>query len=191
MEGYFGKYRAKVADVGDPDKMARIKVIVPALFGSEIILDAWAYPVLPFAGKSGDSKYGAWNPPVVGDWVYVEFEMGDPNYPIYTGYWWGEGEMPDDFKPGNVYGLITPNGSRILVKESGGNTKIEIESAGGVEIEAKASDVNITAHGKVNLQGPGGRPIARVGDGTAHTCVMSGAPVLGKIASGSDKATSG
>lgn len=88
---YFGKYRGTVINNMDPTSKGRIQVSVPAVLGE---LQVWAMPCLPFAGMN----VGMFSVPEVGSGVWVEFEGGDPSYPVYTGGWWGEGEVPNTEK---------------------------------------------------------------------------------------------
>ncbi len=83
----YGKYRGKVIDPIDPLQLGRIIALVPAI--SELPL-TWAMPATPYAG-SGVGFFAI--PPVAAN-VWIEFEGGDPNYPIWTGCFWGEGEVP-------------------------------------------------------------------------------------------------
>jgi uncharacterized protein involved in type VI secretion and phage assembly len=86
---YFGKYRAVVTDNNDPTKRARIKVKVPAVLGD---LESWAMPCLPYTGD----RMGSWAIPENGSGVWVEFEAGDPSYPIWGGGYWADNELPQN-----------------------------------------------------------------------------------------------
>ena len=85
---YFGKYRGKVENNIDPMMMGRVQVSVPAVLGQGSL--SWAMPCAPYAG----SGVGFFAVPPVGANVWVEFEGGDPDYPIYSGGFWGIGEAP-------------------------------------------------------------------------------------------------
>lgn len=86
---FFGKYRGTVAQNVDPMLMGRIQVIVPAV--SNIMLSSWAMPCLPVAGIQN----GFVAVPIPGSGVWVEFEQGDPDYPIWVGCFWGStAEVP-------------------------------------------------------------------------------------------------
>lgn len=87
MTTYFGKYRGKVVNNIDPLMLGRLIVMVPAI--SETPL-SWAMPCAPYAG-SGVGFFAL--PPIAAN-VWVEFEGGDPNYPIWSGGFWGEGQTP-------------------------------------------------------------------------------------------------
>ncbi|MDH5178851.1 MAG: phage baseplate assembly protein V [Gammaproteobacteria bacterium] len=85
---YFGKYRGKVANTIDPLQLGRIQVSVPAVLASGQL--SWAMPCTPYAGP----QVGFFAIPPVGANVWVEFEGGDPDYPIWVGCFWGVGEVP-------------------------------------------------------------------------------------------------
>lgn len=88
---YYSLYRAQVTSNEDPEHRGRVLVKVPAIFG-EKELASFAEP----RGLSGAGpKKGCFNPPDVDDWVFVEFEMGDPNFPVYSGGWFAEGELDE------------------------------------------------------------------------------------------------
>jgi len=86
---YFGKYRGTVLNNIDPLQMGRILVIVPDV--SSVSPSSWAMPCLPVGGI----QMGIFAVPVVGAGVWVEFEHGDPDRPIWTGCYWGSvAEVP-------------------------------------------------------------------------------------------------
>jgi uncharacterized protein involved in type VI secretion and phage assembly len=86
---YFGKYRGTVSDNADATSRGRIKVRVPAVLGD---LEVWAMPCVPYAG----SQVGFYSLPNPDTGVWVEFEAGDPSYPIWSGCFWGDDELPDE-----------------------------------------------------------------------------------------------
>jgi hypothetical protein len=75
----WGKYRGIVAENKDPLRLARLMVSVPSL-GSRTT--GWAMPALPIF------RLEDFSPPPVGSNVWVEFEHGDPSYPVWTGFFW-------------------------------------------------------------------------------------------------------
>lgn len=85
---FFGKYRGTVTDNADPTKRGRLKVRVPAVLGT---VESWAMPCVPYAGK----KVGFYSLPENGTGIWVEFEAGDPSYPIWSGCFWADSELPD------------------------------------------------------------------------------------------------
>jgi uncharacterized protein involved in type VI secretion and phage assembly len=89
MPQYFGKYRGTVINNIDPMQMGRIMVQVPDV--SNVIPSTWAMPCVPFAGIQS----GMFVVPAIGSGVWIEFEHGDPDYPIWTGGYWGSAaEVP-------------------------------------------------------------------------------------------------
>jgi uncharacterized protein involved in type VI secretion and phage assembly len=88
MPKFFGKYRGKVVDNQDPQKLGRVQVSVPAVFGESS--GSWAMPCTPYAGPG----VGLYLIPPVDANVWVEFEAGDPNFPIWVGCFWSTGEVP-------------------------------------------------------------------------------------------------
>lgn len=86
---FYGKYRGTVVQNIDPMQMARIQVIVPDVSG--LVPTSWAMPCLPMTGVQA----GVFTVPPVGAGVWVEFEQGDPDFPIWTGGFWGSpAEVP-------------------------------------------------------------------------------------------------
>jgi len=80
---YYGKYRGTVFNNIDPEQRGRIMAIVPAVHG--LTPTSWALPCVPIAGKQN----GVYVVPKIGDGVWIEFEQGDPDYPIWVGGFWG------------------------------------------------------------------------------------------------------
>ena len=80
---FYGKYRATVLNNIDPMQIGRIQVIVPDV--SNVIPTSWAMPCVPVAGI----QMGMYTVPPIGSGVWVEFEQGDPDYPIWVGCFWG------------------------------------------------------------------------------------------------------
>ncbi|MFY9720117.1 MAG: phage baseplate assembly protein V [Candidatus Cybelea sp.] len=86
---YYGIYRATVVENVDPMFLGRLLVIVPDVGG--ITPSTWAMPCVPIAGK----QMGVFVVPQLGAGVWVQFEGGDPDYPVWTGGWWGNpAEVP-------------------------------------------------------------------------------------------------
>ncbi len=89
MTKYYGKYRGTVIQNVDPEQMGRIQAMVPDVSG--LLPSSWAMPCVPIAGKSS----GTFVVPQIGAGVWIEFEQGDPDYPVWTGGFWGSAaEVP-------------------------------------------------------------------------------------------------
>jgi uncharacterized protein involved in type VI secretion and phage assembly len=86
---FYGKYRGTVVNNIDPEQKGRIQALVPDV--SNIALTSWAMPCLPVGGI----QMGIFTVPPIGAGVWVEFEQGDPDYPIWVGSYWGSAaEVP-------------------------------------------------------------------------------------------------
>jgi len=86
---YLGKYRGQVTDNEDPTGRGRLEVLVPAVMGAQPV---WALPCVPYAGNNT----GTYLIPEIGAGVWVEFEAGNPSYPVWVGCFWGDGQAPKD-----------------------------------------------------------------------------------------------
>ncbi len=133
QQPFFGKYRGVVSDNRDPDHNGRVRVKVPDVFGDEEC--GWAQPCLPFAGD----KMGFFAVPPVNSWVWVEFECGDPEYPIWSGSRW---EAPKEQPPmpgaaqsdaDSVVLICTKGGMRIVLDDSSSGG-ITLETSGGQKL---------------------------------------------------------
>lgn len=86
---YYGKYRGVVLNNVDPLLEGRLLVQVPDVAG--LAPTTWAMPCVPIAGIQN----GMVAIPIIGSGVWVEFEHGDPKYPIWVGCFWGSAaEIP-------------------------------------------------------------------------------------------------
>lgn len=109
---YYSTYFGIVQDNEDPEQMGRIKVTVPQLTGDQVI-DFWARPK-SYAG----TNLGFFAVPNVGDGVWVEFQLGNPRFPVYSGGWWGKPTGGDSEIPEEAQGDEYPN-IKIWKEESG------------------------------------------------------------------------
>jgi uncharacterized protein involved in type VI secretion and phage assembly len=82
VNNYYGKYRGIVMENIDPMQMGRLMVQIPDV--SNVIPSTWAMPCVPFAGIQS----GFFAVPEIGSGVWIEFEQGNPDYPIWVGCYW-------------------------------------------------------------------------------------------------------
>jgi len=99
---FFGKYRGSVTDV-DADTL-RIKAKVPSVLGES--KTGWCMPCVPYAGDNVGFAFL----PEEGAGVWIEFEGGDVSYPIWTGCYWNNGDVPDGTSA-DVKSIVTNAGS--------------------------------------------------------------------------------
>lgn len=153
MNALYGKYRGVVTDVHDPMMMGRIRAKVPDVTGDKEI--GWAMPCLPFAG----ADMGFFGLPTVGSGVWIEFEQGDPDYPIWSGCWWGSpAEVPKTLlaPPYMKVVLLTADGNKLILDDTPGIGGISMETAAGQKITIKATGIEIDngMGASIKLQGP-------------------------------------
>ncbi len=146
MNEFFGKYRGTVTNNVDPLQIGRVQVSVPAVLGQGTL--SWAMPCVPLAGV----QTGIYAVPTVGSKVWVEFEGGDSDYPIYAGGFWGPGETP-------ALALAGVPASPSIVLQTSGQNSISISDApgtGGILLmSASGASILINETGIVITNGQG------------------------------------
>ena len=152
MPTFYGKYRGVVSNNQDPSKLGRIRAKVPDVTGEAE--SGWAYPCAPFGGKN----MGFFALPSVGAAVWIEFEQGDPAYPIWSGCWWSKQEqMPEALnKDAEKKVLIqTRDGQSLLFEETDTSKQITLQTANKQKLILEDGD----AGGKITLQTSSGQKI--------------------------------
>jgi hypothetical protein len=149
---FFGKNRGLVVDNQDfLERRGRLKVVVPQVLGEA---EVWALPCVPFAGKG----VGFYALPPKDTPVWVEFEAGDPSYPIWTGCLWPSGDISI-----TDLGVTSPNvflktGAFTLhIDELKGELSLK-SNMGGSEIKMTPFDITIKSS-FVLLEGAASRKI--------------------------------
>jgi len=98
-EKYMGKYRGTVLQNIDPERTGRLQLAVPDV--QSLLPTTWAEPCVPLAGPTGPPM-GVYMVPPIGTGVWVEFEYGDPDRPIWVGCRWGlQSDIPPLAQAGN------------------------------------------------------------------------------------------
>ena len=80
---YYGKYRGMVLNNLDPMQIGRLLVQVPDVSG--LSTSSWAMPCFPVSGR----QMGSYMIPQIGAGVWVEYEQGNADHPIWSGCWFG------------------------------------------------------------------------------------------------------
>lgn len=119
MTYYHGKYRGTVVNNVDPKQQGRLQAMVPDVLGS--MPSSWAMACVPFAGIQA----GLWSVPPVGAGVWIEFEQGDPDFPVWTGGWWGSASDAP------ALALAVPPAVSHVVVQTTGQNAISISDAPG------------------------------------------------------------
>jgi uncharacterized protein involved in type VI secretion and phage assembly len=150
---FYGKYRALVADNQDPSNLGRIRAKVPEILGD--VDTGWALPALPYSGDG----VGVYTIPAVDAGVWIEFEAGDVSRPIWTGCWWGDGQLPTDETGSSTTPLrkiIRTEEGLLLSLDDGGKT-ITLSDANGsnfIKIETQSGQIKVQAATKVVIEAP-------------------------------------
>lgn len=156
MNRFYGKYRGTVIQNVDPEQRGRIQAMVPDVSG--LLPSSWAMPCVPFAGKQS----GVYVVPQIGAGVWIEFEQGDPDYPIWTGGYWGSAaEVPALALAGNPASpsVVLQTGLQNLISISdvpGPTGGILLKSASGAMVMINDTGITIS-NGKgatIVLAGP-------------------------------------
>ncbi|MBN8923574.1 MAG: baseplate assembly protein [Rhodanobacter sp.] len=156
MNRFYGKYRGTVIQNVDPEQRGRIQAMVPDVSG--LLPSSWAMPCVPFAGKQS----GVYVVPQIGAGVWIEFEQGDPDYPVWTGGYWGSAaEVPVLALAGNPASpsVVLQTGLQNLISISdvpGPTGGILLKSASGAMVMINDTGITIS-NGKgatIVLAGP-------------------------------------
>ena len=149
MTEFLSKYRGTVENNIDPMQLGRIQVSVPSVLGEGRM--SWAMPCVPYAGPG----VGFFAIPPTGANVWVEFEGGDIDYPIWSGCFWGIGEVPAMPAIAEMKILKTDMGT-ITINDLPGVGGITIETTTGMKIEITALGIEIYngQGGSIKLTGP-------------------------------------
>ena len=157
---YFGKYRGTVTAVDNSDGMWKIKANVPKLLGG--YTTGWALPCLSFAFGGAQAGFDIGK----GDMVWIEFEQGNLDLPIWTGAWFTKGSAPS-FKG------IMINGTMLEFHDD------SIEVHGNLQVDGGVSCGSVY----VSSSQEGG------GDITAETTIKAGTSVSAKTVTAETEVT--
>ena len=149
----FGKYRGTVVNNADPQGVGRLQLMIPDVYGSAPA--PWAMPCAPVAATGA----GMIAIPPVGAAVWVEFEQGDDDRPIWVGgFWSSAAEFPPSvFSTPFGFTLRTPGGHSLAISDMPGPAGgIVLRTAAGAALILDDSGIHI-ANGQgasVTLFGP-------------------------------------
>lgn len=133
---FYGKYRGRVVNNFDSAARGRLQVIAPEILGENT--PVWALPCAPYAGNG----VGFHAMPPIGANVWVEFEAGNLRDPIWSGCFWGEGEID----------AADANPDVIFLRTARGTIRID-DAIGEVVVETGQATITLTAS-EVKIQAP-------------------------------------
>lgn len=145
-----GLYRGEVANNVDPERRGRVQIKVPSVFGDNTL--TWALPCVPYAGPG----VGFFLIPPVGARLWIMFERGDPEYPVWMGCFWDSaGDVPASPQVAEMKVLKTDTAT-VTIMDGPGPASVTVETQSGLKIEMNAQGIEIsTGQGAtVTLQGP-------------------------------------
>ena len=167
---FYGKYRGFVVNTDDPRHLGRVRLRVPSILGPDVVT-GWAMPCVPYGGQLNQ---GFLFVPEVGAGVWVEFEEGDLEFPIWVGTFWSESgakseipsltesdgkERPNDQTPPTRKILKTRKGHTLQFEDGDGQEMVVIvEAAHGHVVALNRDGIRIT-------DGVGGHEITMGRDG--------------------------
>lgn len=152
QERYFGKYRGLVADNQDPEQRGRLRVRVPSVLGDQVT--GWALPCFAVGGLAGQGLFAV---PEVNAQLWIEFEEGDLQHPIWTGTFYQQtadvpGSPYGSQKSPQSYVLRTPGGHVLRFDQESGKERVVLEHASGAAAE-------LGSDGSAELRSSGGESV--------------------------------
>jgi Type VI secretion system/phage-baseplate injector OB domain len=156
---YYGKYRGTVINNLDPEQRGRIMAMVPDVLG--LTPSSWAMPCVPAAGIQS----GMFIVPPIGSGVWIEFEQGEAEYPIWTGGFWGlASEVP-------ALALVPPAippGQNIVLQTTAQNTLVLSDSVptpatGGIVLKSRSGATIVVNDTGIYIQNGKGASLTMIG----------------------------
>jgi hypothetical protein len=145
---YFGKYRGHVTDNADPDNRGRLRAAVPHLLGDEPL--GWALPAFTYGGAP---EQGFFVIPEVGADVWIEFERGNLDFPVWTGAWFASGAVPESAQPAQKV-LKTKSGHKVVLDDDGGSLAITDSNGNSITMDGTVIKVKTGNATKIVIEGP-------------------------------------
>lgn len=110
---YYSSYRAFVIDNEDPEDLSRLILRIPDVTGKNIH-NKWAWPKNVYSGKG----YGSQCIPEKNTMVWVSFEHGDPQKPLWSHGYHGKDEKPEELRDRGIHWFKTPLGHLIELDDT-------------------------------------------------------------------------
>ena len=160
---YYGKYRGVVVDNKDPEQLGRVRLMVPSVFGGVTDRDPttddpfvtdWAWPCVPCGGKANQGFF--FIPDALAK-VWVEFEEGNLDCPLWVGTFWAK---PSDTEiPSEAQDMQSNEPARRVLKTSSGHVIEFCDVDGDETITIKHKDnalIHFDAQGSITISNKSG-----------------------------------
>jgi len=144
---YYSIYRAFVANVEDPENLQRLELIIPQVSGNQAY-NFWAYPIGVFAGPG----YGMQVLPKKGDMVWVQFEGGKPEIPVWSHGHPARRDMPEgdgELKQYDCYWFVSPTGHKVKINDT--KNTIHIYHRDGQYVEINENSISSVSDKQISL----------------------------------------
>jgi hypothetical protein len=154
-EKYYGKFRGVVISNVDPEMRGRIIAMVPDI--SNFIPLTWALPCIPMGGI----QTGVIAVPPIGAGVWIEFEQGNRDYPIWSGCFYGSAaEVP-------AMSFLTPPGVPSITLQTPLQNGITISDlpgpTGGIMLKSMTGATIIVNDTGIYIQNGKGASLVMIG----------------------------
>jgi uncharacterized protein involved in type VI secretion and phage assembly len=140
----YGVTLGSVTAVGTGQNAGSVKLRLTML--SDDVETDWAPVITGWAGSTGTRSRGAYLPPAVDDQALAAFRHGDPRRAYVLGFLWSQDAPPPEATEQSLqrHGLYGGQGNRIVLDDTPGAVKVEIQSAAGHRIELEDSGRKVT-----------------------------------------------
>jgi uncharacterized protein involved in type VI secretion and phage assembly len=167
-----------VVDNRDPEKRGRLKLKVPTVLGDQDT--GWALPCLPFGGLANQ---GLFMIPEVDAQVWVEFEEGNLDHPIWVGVFWQQtSDTPEEAALDEPTTRIirTPSGHVLQFDDQSGEEQFRLAHPAGTELTINPQgtvELTDAAGAKLTLDSESNQVILEDSNGNTVTLDASGTKI--------------
>ncbi len=126
---YYSFYNGIVEDNDDLLKTGKLQVYVPSILGGIHIIAAQKST---FGSLGSGVKFLS---PIIGDIVRIEFENGNLSMPVWSPSNWTQNEVPEELKPLDSVGFVTPNGNKVYLQDNDGILTIQVTGEAEIKVE--------------------------------------------------------
>lgn len=135
---YYAIYPGVVIDNADPQNRGRVRALCPEIRltkKEDVSNDFWMVPCMNGLGVNPDTGQmtGMFHPPDVGTNIWIQFEKGDPDHPIYMGGWVTNKNESDTFSNEDALkkGIRTATGHYIRMNDDPEDLHLKVVKGDG------------------------------------------------------------